>query len=280
MRILRVINNNVVLADDDVGQEHILMGKGIGFRKKTRDIVNEKDVEKRFSLDKQESFGGVDRLFEQIPTEYMQVTSDFMACIGEQFGISINYGIYVAIAYHIFEACKRVKEGRTIKNELLLDTMNSYPGEFALANQALNMVKEQLGVILPRDEAGFIAIHLVNLRLHGEQRRDLVREFTDKVLAIVEQRSNISLREATPTTYERFLNHLNYLGRRLYEEKNFGEWQEDDFYRQVSHKYREAWECVSYILDFIKSDTGIDLPDDEIMYLTIYIQRIRMEVEE
>lgn len=279
MRILKVINNNVVSAMDDSGQEHILMGKGIGFQKKARDLVNQKLVEKRFSLDHQEEAGGMENLFAALPLEYMQVTNDFMAYVGSQFHISIDFGIYVTIAYHIFEACKRVKQGKKIKNELLLDTMNMYPREFALAKIALKMVEEQLNIALPLDEAGFIAIHLVNLRLHGEEREHTIRDFTDRVLLIIQEECGISFGELTPT-YERFLNHLRYLGRRIYEEKGFGEPEEDEFYRQVAEKYEKALNCARKVFAFILNETGITLPDDEKMYLTIYIQRIMMETEE
>lgn len=277
MRILKIINNNVVSAIDDKKNEHILMGKGIGFQKKAGDLVNLKQTEKRFSLEKQEESGGIDRLFEQIPTEYMQVASDFMAYVGNQFRISIDYGIYITVAYHIYEACKRAKQGNFIKNELLLDTMNTYPKEYALARKALTMVEEQLKVSLPRDEAGFIAIHLVNLRLHGERKEDKIREFTDRVLQIIEE-TGVTLDAMTPT-YERFLNHLHYLGRRLFEEHGFDVSGEDEFYRQVAHKYEKAWKCTAKILDYIRDEIGIEMPDDEIMYLTIYVQRILMDKE-
>lgn len=276
MRILKVINNNVVSAIDDRGTEYILMGKGIGFQKKTKDLVWVKDAEKKFTLEKKSQNSGADLLFQQIPMEYMQVTGDFMAYVESRFQRPIDYGIYVAVACHIYEACKRVREGKIIKNELLLDTMNTYPKEYALAAKALAMVKEKLGIELPRDEAGFIAIHLVNLRLHDEPKKDQIREFTDRVLEMIQKECGISFLEITPT-YERFLNHLHYLGRRIYEEKSFGEAKEDDFYRQVAHKYKEGWNCASQILDFIREDTGITLPDDEVMYLTIYIQRILLE---
>lgn len=216
MRILKVINNNVVSAIDDKEIEHILMGKGIGFQKKAGDLVDIKKVEKRFSLDKQGESDGMDTLYEQIPTEYMRVSNDFMAYVGSQFQISIDYGIYIAIACHIYEACKRAKKGMFIKNELLLDTMNTYPREFALAKKALDMVEEQLKISLPGDEAGFIAIHLVNLRLQ-EKKEDKLREFTDHVLQIIKE-CGVSFGKMTPT-YERFLNHLHYLGRRLLRRK-------------------------------------------------------------
>ena len=51
MIIQKVINNNVVSTFDSNGKEVILMGKGIGFRKKTGDELDKKKIEKIFTLD-------------------------------------------------------------------------------------------------------------------------------------------------------------------------------------------------------------------------------------
>ena len=46
MIIQKVINNNVVSTFDSNGKEVILMGKGIGFRKKTGDELDKTKIEK------------------------------------------------------------------------------------------------------------------------------------------------------------------------------------------------------------------------------------------
>ena len=50
MIIQKVINNNVVSTFDSNGKEVILMGKGIGFRKKTGDELDKTKIEKIFNL--------------------------------------------------------------------------------------------------------------------------------------------------------------------------------------------------------------------------------------
>ena len=51
MIIQKVINNNVVSTFDANGKEVILMGKGIGFRKKAGDELDKNKIEKIFTLD-------------------------------------------------------------------------------------------------------------------------------------------------------------------------------------------------------------------------------------
>lgn len=50
MKVVKVLNNSLVLALDQEGREHILMGKGIGYRKSIGMLVKTEDVEKIFVL--------------------------------------------------------------------------------------------------------------------------------------------------------------------------------------------------------------------------------------
>lgn len=50
MRVVKVLNNSLVLALDEEGQEVILMGKGIGFGKATGSALRKEEVEKVFVL--------------------------------------------------------------------------------------------------------------------------------------------------------------------------------------------------------------------------------------
>lgn len=47
MKIIKRINNNVVLSEDN-GREVILIGKGLGFQSKQGDEINSEIVEKRY----------------------------------------------------------------------------------------------------------------------------------------------------------------------------------------------------------------------------------------
>ncbi len=73
MKIIKVINNNVVSALDKDAEEVVIMGKGIGFHAKPGQIVDEEQVEKTFRLEDQKSAGQFARLVERLPVEYLKV---------------------------------------------------------------------------------------------------------------------------------------------------------------------------------------------------------------
>ena len=53
MRVKKVINNNIVVSLDHSNQELIVMGKGIGFKRKAGDEVDAAAIEKVYSIIKE-----------------------------------------------------------------------------------------------------------------------------------------------------------------------------------------------------------------------------------
>ena len=54
MKIYKVINNNVLSAYDDKKQEVVVMGRGIGFKAKAGDTIDEGKIEKVFHIENSE----------------------------------------------------------------------------------------------------------------------------------------------------------------------------------------------------------------------------------
>ena len=70
MKIFKVINNNIVITLDQNNQEIILMGRGLGFKQRPGNNIDENLIEKRFSLsssDNEES--SVSQLLSNISLE-------------------------------------------------------------------------------------------------------------------------------------------------------------------------------------------------------------------
>lgn len=51
MRIKKVINNNILCVVDEKGQEMIVTGKGLGFKRKTGERVDPALVEKTYRME-------------------------------------------------------------------------------------------------------------------------------------------------------------------------------------------------------------------------------------
>ena len=76
----------------------------------------------------------------------------------------------------MYMAVERKKQGIEVKNVLLWDIQKFYRDEYKVGRYAIALIRERFGVELSEDEAGFIALHIVNGQLHLETKS--VREIT------------------------------------------------------------------------------------------------------
>ena len=67
------LNNNVVVAVDEKGNEKILTGKGLGFQMPTGEVVDESRVEKTFELVDSTANKRLQELFKTIPNSYLWI---------------------------------------------------------------------------------------------------------------------------------------------------------------------------------------------------------------
>lgn len=71
MVIQKVINNNVISAYDVNQQEIVIMGKGIGFKAHTGELIDESKIEKVFRIENENLSRQFQELLENIPLEHI-----------------------------------------------------------------------------------------------------------------------------------------------------------------------------------------------------------------
>lgn len=77
MRILKILNNNVVTTKDtDTGQEKVIMGRGIAFQKKKGEKIDLNKIEKVFSIENQNDNQKFQKLVDEIPIEHIEVSEE------------------------------------------------------------------------------------------------------------------------------------------------------------------------------------------------------------
>lgn len=279
MVIAQVLNNNVVIVKDADGMERVICGKGIAFKKKPGDEVNESAVNKVFVIQDEIQNQRFRELVAEIPLEHLQLATEILDMIKTELGKKLNDSIYISLSDHIYTAIQRYLEGITIRNSMLWDIKRFYEEEFRLGKKALDMIWERFKVDLPEDEAAAIALHIVNAEM---DESDLTQ--TMKVTKIMQEISNIvkyyfSVEFDTDSVYYyRFITHLKFFAQRLVQGKTYNG-GEDDFLDVVRRKYATSYKCVEKIADFINRKYDYVLSDEEKLYLTIHIERIIYKTE-
>jgi beta-glucoside operon transcriptional antiterminator len=273
MKIAKVINNNVISVIDENNKELVIMGRGIAFQKRPGDVVEEEKIEKIFKLDNKDVSEKFKTLLYDIPLEYMEIAEAIINYAKVTMGKKLNESIYVSLTDHIVFAIERSKKGLLISNALLWEIKRIYKDEFAIGLKAIEKINNKLGISLPEDEAGFIAMHIVNAELNEEMPNVVnITKLIQDVLNIVKYHFKIDIDEDS-LNYFRFLTHLKFFAQRLFSGTSLG--SKDDFlYEMMKEKYKDAIACVKKIKDYIKKEHGQDLTKEEMAYLAIHIERV------
>lgn len=156
-RVVRVFNNNAVLVRQDE-DELVVVGRGIGFGRRTGDRIAADNVQRQYveiGRDKAqylELMNSIDpRVFEIISTT-VDLAVDLL---GE-----LHPSVYLLLADHLAFAVQRFRDGAAIVNPLLGEIRVVFPTEFGAAELMLGYINSHLGIELPTDEAAFITLHL------------------------------------------------------------------------------------------------------------------------
>lgn len=271
--IEKVINNNIISAYEKSGAEVIVMGRGIGFKKKQGEVVPADQISKIFRIKSRTLTEQFKELLANMPLERVRISDEIISHAKDHLKLKLNQSIYVTLTDHINFAIERVSQGIEPQNALLWEIKRFYPQEFQLGIYALELIHDRLGILLPEDEAGFIALHFVNAE-YGTDIRDAVK-FPDQMQAIVDivERELGILLDESSLHYERFMTHIKFLIQRIYRKELLSS-EDRELSLLMQRKYPREYQCSLKVAEYIMQATGSRLSEEEIMYLSVHIRRV------
>ena len=158
MIIQKVINNNVVSTFDMNNHEVILMGKGIGFRKKAGDELDKTKIEKIFTLDQREK------------SPFIQ---EVLAIIQEFYEISFNAELpaYQRFITHLEYLENSIKSGESHsvedEEEFYERNQKKYPEAYICSQKIVEHIEGHYGYTLSVDEKMYLIIYVKRLILEA-----------------------------------------------------------------------------------------------------------------
>lgn len=274
MKIEKILNNNVILSTDPkTKKEVILMGCGIAFGKKIGETVDKEKVDKTFTIDDKQIGDKIKVLIGQIPNGIFQLAQEIIVHSEKSLGKKLDKQIYISLADHIAFAIKRYKSGIEIKNTLFHEIKMVHPEELKLGTWALEHINKRAKINLPIDEAGFIALHLVNASYkYNISEGQTILELTSGVLDIIKDYFKIGFCE-DDINYNRLLTHLKFFAKRVIV-NNDNSTIKNEFLSMVKKNYKDSYKCSLKIRKYINDKFKYDVNDDEIVYLTMHIERV------
>ncbi|WP_437583936.1 PRD domain-containing protein [Paramicrobacterium sp. CJ85] len=274
MRIIkRVFNNNVVSAVGKDGNDVILVGSGLGYLAKKGMKVHEDRVEREFHLTGLGKDGAF-RILLEIPTPVIAAVSALVKEVRTRFNYTLTPAAEVALADHLAQAIERSENGENLPNPMLWDTRTSYPQEYLLAERMLAIVETSLGVQLPEDEAGFVALHFVNAGIFSGSQRALSHSAAlSHVLEIIRNELDLDLPPNSPIT-RRFVTHLKFVMERITSGRTHAGTL-DPVFESLRENHPDARACAARVSDYLQEEFSEQLSDEEDFYLMLHLIRAR-----
>ncbi|MCB0883342.1 MAG: PRD domain-containing protein [Propionibacteriaceae bacterium] len=270
----KVLNNNLITTVDPLGRELVLMGRGLGWHLQRNDPIDYSLVEKTYVLDVTVDTQRVYGLLADVPFPVVDAVTDAVDQAAKDLGTTLSRSLPISLIDHIQFVLERLRDGIRLPAAIMPELMVLYPDEAAVAVRMRDALGASLKIELPEEEAVFLAMHLINA-LH-EQEAGPAAPLLGRVrhiVGVVEQKLGVSLDSASPD-YARFVLHVKFLVQRLL----LGTMLEGDhssFHDAARHSYSGSFRIADEIAVYVRSEMSVDLSEEELMYLSIHIERLK-----
>lgn len=272
LKIKKVLNNNVIIADHPEHDEVVVIGKGIGFGKKVNELLQMEQIEKMFVLKDEREREQYKLLVPHVSENLIELMNDLMFYIQDRIGAPLNEHIHIALTDHIAFAIKRLKQGFTVDNPFLVETKVLYPKEYKIAEEVVEQINTRLNISFPEGEVGFIALHIYSSTTNAEissihQNSRLITQ----LISLIEANLQIVL-DKESIHYLRLVRHLQYAiervkkGEKVEESQSFAELLKAEY----PLCYNLAWKLVKVM----QHELQLPVYDAESIYLTMHLQRL------
>lgn len=273
VRIEKVINNNIIQARDNNGVELVVMGRGIGFGKVSGSEINSAAIEKIFRLDNMDDKEQFKKLLASLPLEHIRLANDVISFAKESLKINLNQNVYLTLTDHISFVIDRYQAGMNFGNILAEEVRLFYPVEYSVGRYALELIEERTGSRLVEDEAASIALHIIN----GETNLVMGKSFQmikmmREMMEIIEQ--HITISEGRNYPKDRLICDLKQLANRLVSEEPMSGHKDEALYSFVEENYREEYQIINGINEYIETTYQCSMTEEEKIYLTLNIKRM------
>ncbi|AWB84654.1 PRD domain-containing protein [Corynebacterium liangguodongii] len=279
MRILRVLNNNVVLARSVThGGEVIVTGRGIGFQATHGEEVEAGKIARIFVPADGRDPDHLAEMLAGLPAARIAQVAEALDAAGAPESLRSSITLVTAIADHIEAVAARSRGGGAeVTYPLRAEVEALYPGEYDLARRLvseLNRTELNRGEPLPESEATALALHLVNAGFSTGDLTDTYRMtgVIQQMLEIASAELGVEL-EAASISVARFITHLRYLFVRLSRDEQLDH-AASPLTAQLLAAYPREAACARKAAAVAELRFDCELTDDEVAYLTLHIARL------
>lgn len=274
MEILRVFNNNVVLARGANHEEVIVTGRGLGYQAKPGSAVDETKIVRVFVPQDGRDADNFGALVSAIPPEHLLLADEALQLARKDLASPVSSTTVVGLADHLSFAIKRMRQGIDFEYPLRAEVAHLYPDELRTAQQVLDFVNTRVEQALPEAEAVPIALHLVNA---GFATGDLSLTYQmtgvfTQLFEVLEKAYDRPFNQDTINA-ARFITHLRYFFVRAQTGRQLDDGA-STLSKAIRESYPEAYANALKLQAVLELRLGEPLTEDEVTYLTLHVARM------
>lgn len=264
MKVIRCINNNVAVCVDSAGNEIVAFGRGIGFKTPPYEYDIKNITRTFYHVDKRYL-----DLMSSIPDEISDIAMEIRDFAAKK-GINTTSNLFFALVDHINFAIERQKKGIYFSLPIKDDIRYKFEDEMEIGTFGLKLIEEKLHILMPKDEACYIALNIINSETEATNRQERELKTINETVEIINKDMDIVIDESS-VSYSRFSSHMHYLLRKtkFNEENNFG-----DLLNTMIENDNKAYQCALHIANHLEELGYGVLCDDEILFLTLHVSRL------
>lgn len=275
LQVAKVLNNNVIIANHPDRGEVVIIGKGIGFNRKTGESIPLESVEKMFILTSRHEQEQYKQLVPQVDEQLIEIIGEIITYITKKTHSPLNEHIHIALTDHLAFAIKRAEQDLSFHNPFLYETKEIYPVEYELAEYSINLIHQKLGVDLGEDEIGFVALHINSAMTnrHISEVRGHAQLIADLV-SMVESRLHMTIQRQS-LDYSRLLTHLRFAIERIRRGEHVGEVEKLD--SMLREEYPVLYALAGELTELMEKRLEKPVYPAEVSYLTMHLHRVARE---
>lgn len=274
--VVRVLNNNALLAVDAAGARKLLLGRGIAFGRKLGDVIERSEASEIFVPDPAYPIVQLTAFVSETPIEVIGVARRLVDLARDRAGIRPSQALLLGLADHLHFAVERARTGMTIEYPLRWEVAQLYPQETAVGRAAVDLASAELGVPIPAEEATAFAMHLVNAQFASPDLATTVA-MTNRIGKVVDV--VCAAMGITPTedsiNIARFVTHLRYVIARMANRTQIAG-SPPGLEHSIRQAHPGAYDVAQRVQAVLEMD-GASLTEAEVVYLAMHIARLEAE---
>ena len=274
-----MLNNNVVLARDEIGRETILTGRGLGFQRKRGQDVDASLISRRYIL--ADNAQSVAEVIAGIPLERLALIERVFRKAARGLNTDVPSSTLIAVVDHINQAMERVRQGLAMDYPLRAEVAHLHPEELQLAEAMVEEINAAQEVQLPGGEAVALALHLFTAAIGAPSAQAASEQsrLIGQVMGLLEKSFGEAF-DADSVNAARFAVHLRYFLVRARTAVQIEDGTSSLVAEALCVSDTDAYRVARRIRDLLEIRLNTAVTDDETAYLALHVARLTSSLQQ